>query len=157
MPLLELKIVPNDRPNADGEWVVMDVPEDRNPFDFVPKENYHVVYYRPLVTSGEPVIVPVTPPADPYIPMATVSEPVIVPVTFGNDVGFRLGTVEGSAVTWDDTQDGSRFIFKTETEARAFASNCATNIAGLTSNVESAGPLPGIRVEALNSEDKRYD
>ena len=122
MPLLELKIVPNDRPNADGEWVVMDVPEDCSPFGFVPKENYHVVYYRPLVASGKPVT---------------------VPVTLGNDVGFRLGTVEGFAVTWDDTHDGSRFIFKTETEARAFASN-----------VESAGTLPGIRVEALNSKDK---
>lgn len=90
MSLLELKIVPNDRPNADGEWSVMDVPEDCNPFDFVPKENYHVVYHLPLVASGKSVIVPVTPPSDPYIPMATVSEPVIVPVTFGDAVGFRL-------------------------------------------------------------------
>jgi hypothetical protein len=46
MPLLELEIVPNERPNADGEWIVADVPKHCNPFDFVPKENYHVVKYN---------------------------------------------------------------------------------------------------------------
>lgn len=49
MALLHLKIVPDVRPNAYGDWIVKDVPVHLNPFDFVPLEGYHVVKYKPYL------------------------------------------------------------------------------------------------------------
>ena len=42
-----LKIVPDARPNADGEWIDVDVPcqfdSDRAIYSFVPRPGWHVV------------------------------------------------------------------------------------------------------------------
>lgn len=42
-----LKIVPDDRPNADGEWIDADVPcqfnDDREIYNFIPRPGWHVV------------------------------------------------------------------------------------------------------------------
>ena len=65
----------------------------------------------------------------------------------------NLKTAEGFAVTWDDIRDGSRIIFKTEAEAKDFASNCASNIAGLASNVKAKVALPSIQVVDLRGEE----
>lgn len=43
---LMLKIVPDDDPNADGEWIDADVPcqfEGKALYDFIPRPGYHIV------------------------------------------------------------------------------------------------------------------
>lgn len=46
MTTLDLKIVPDDQPNAPGEWVRQEVPHGSDPYDHVPKPGYHVVRYQ---------------------------------------------------------------------------------------------------------------
>lgn len=51
MPRYDLKIVPNDRPNADGKWITEDVPAafaGKAVYAFVPRPGYHVVQYKPV-------------------------------------------------------------------------------------------------------------
>lgn len=46
MTTLDLKIVPTDRPNDEGEWVRQEVPHGTDPYNRVPRDGYCVVQYK---------------------------------------------------------------------------------------------------------------
>ena len=43
MKRFALKLVPDAEPDADGEWIVADLPADVDPFALAPRDGYHVV------------------------------------------------------------------------------------------------------------------
>jgi hypothetical protein len=48
MPMMQVKVVPDAQPNADGVWELHDVPKTkgRGTFDFVPRPGFHIVAMR---------------------------------------------------------------------------------------------------------------
>lgn len=46
MTLYDLKVVPDDQPNADGVWERHEVPHETRVWDFEPRPGHHVVRYQ---------------------------------------------------------------------------------------------------------------